>query len=91
MRARNYVPYYHNLFKSKKFYLGDLKSLRDLQKIPITTKNDVQNNHFKFLPKGINTSKCIEYCTSGSTGIPLKTYKDRVGYSKDSALKAYFL
>jgi phenylacetate-CoA ligase len=39
--------------------------------------------------KGVDKSKYIEYKTSGSTGIPLKTYKDLSGYSIDTALKAY--
>lgn len=87
--AYNYVPYYRRLFNSVKFKPEDLRSVEDLQKIPITTKIDVQRNHAGIIAKGVDASKCIEYFTSGSTGIPLKTYKDLRAASQDTALKAY--
>ena len=85
----NYVPYYHSLFNSVKFKPEDLKSFEDLQKVPITTKMDVQRNLKNIIAKGVDTSKCIEYFTTGSTGIPLKTYKNLRAASQDTALKAY--
>jgi len=87
--AYTYVPYYHRLFKSVKFKPEHLRSLEDLQKIPITTKMDVQRNFPSILAQGVDTSKCIEYFTSGSTGIPQKTYKDLAAASRDTILKAY--
>jgi len=87
--AYNHVPYYHWLFDSIKFKPKDLRSLEDLEKIPVTTKIDVQKSLANFIAKGVDVSKCIEYFTSGSTGIPLKTYKDLRAACLDSALKAY--
>ena len=68
--AYDYVPYYRRLFNSAKFKPDDLRSSEDLQKIPVTTKMDVQRNLANIIAEGVETSKCIEYFTSGSTGIP---------------------
>ena len=87
--AYNHVPYYHHLFKSAEFKPEDVESFKDLQRIPITTKMDVQRNPANIITVGVDTSKCTEYFTTGSTGIPLKTYKDLGAASKDTALKAY--
>jgi len=87
--AYNYVPYYHRLFKSARFVPEDLKGFKDLQKIPVTTKSDVQNNFSDFMAREMAPSKCVESFTSGTTGIPLKTYKDVRAASVDTALKTY--
>ena len=87
--AYHYVPYYHRLFDSAKFKPDDMRSFDDFQKIPITKKADVQTNSADFIAQGIDKSKCIEFFTSGSTGIPLKTYKDLRAACLDTALKAY--
>jgi len=87
--AYNNILYYRKLFKSVNFYPEYLKRIEDIQKIPITTKTDIQRNYLNAIPKNINISKCIEYYTSGSTGIPLKTYKNLIAYTKDTILKAY--
>ena len=83
------VPYYHRLFKSVKFKPRDLRKLEDIRKIPITKKMDIQRNHLDFIVRGVDVSKCIEFYTSGSTGIPLKTWKDLRAASLDTAMKSY--
>ena len=87
--AYDYVPYYHRLFNSVKFKPEDLKDFRDLKKIPVTTKTDVHRNHSDFIARGVDTSKCIEGFTSGSTGIPMKTYKNLEASSHEIAFMAY--
>jgi len=87
--AYDYVPYYHYQFDSAKFKPDDLQSYEDLQKIPITKKTDVQTNNANIIARGVDTSKCIGFFTSGSTGLPLKTYKDRSATWQDTALKVY--
>jgi len=87
--AYEHVPFYHHLFKKAKFKPEDLRSLEDLRKIPITKKMDIQGNSEEFLANGVDKSRCIDFFTSGSTGIPLKTYKDIRAAVTDTALKAY--
>jgi len=79
--AYDYIPYYHKLFKTSKFKPEDLKETDDLKKIPITTKKDVQSNYPNIFPREIDVSKHEVYCTSGSTGMPLKvvvSYKENI-------------
>jgi len=73
----DYVPYYHQLFKSAGFKPGDLKNRDDLKKIPISTRKDLQRNYPNTIAKGLDLSKQSSYYTSGSTGTPLRVIKDK--------------
>jgi phenylacetate-CoA ligase len=69
------VPYYRRLFDSAGIRPDDIKSLDDLSKIPITTKNDLQSlKQEEIVAKGSSIDKCIIKYTSGSTGQPLKIF-----------------
>ena len=69
------VPYYRRLFDSAGIRPDDIKSLDDLSKIPITTKNDLQTlKQEEIVAKGSSIDKCIIKYTSGSTGQPLKIF-----------------
>ncbi len=70
----NYVseksPYYRRIFRNYKINPTDIKSLEDLVKIPVTTKEDLQqhNDDFFCVPK----SKIIDFVTtSGTLGEPV--------------------
>lgn len=67
-------PHYHKLFNSAKIKPQDIKCKSDLQKIPLTTKEDVQRNFFAIIARGIDLSKCHTLSTTGSTGKPLKIF-----------------
>lgn len=63
-------PYYRRVFRNYKISLSDINSLEDLAKIPVTTKEQLQQNNDDFLcvPK----SKIIDYVTtSGTLGEPV--------------------
>ena len=66
------VPYYHRIFKSVRIKPEQIRNLEDLQRIPMTTKSDVQNNHSNFISRNVDLSQCKISFTSGSTGRPLK-------------------
>jgi len=69
------VPYYRRLFDSTGIRPNDIKTLDDLNKIPITTKNDLQSlKQEEIVAKGSSIDKCIIKYTSGSTGQPLKIF-----------------
>jgi len=85
----HYIPYYHQLFRASKFKPEDLKDIDDLKKIPITTKKDVQNNYPNIFLRGINISKHRVFCTSGSTGMPLKIVINQKEYNYSRALMQY--
>ena len=63
-------PFYKNFIKENKVDISEIKFLEDLQKIPVTTKDYLQqfNNDFICVPK----SEIIDYVTtSGTLGDPV--------------------
>ena len=87
--AYDYVPYYHQLFKSAGIKPYNIKDFDDLKKIPITTKTEIHSNLSNMLVKGVDPSKHNISYTSGSTGIPAKIVKDQKTYYYSRALMAY--
>ena len=69
-------PYYRELFRREGLHPSDIRSASDVAKIPALTKAEFQINASKMLidnpPRQMTLAK-----TSGSTGDPLKFYKDR--------------
>jgi len=65
------VPFYQNKFKELKIKPTDIKTLEDIRKLPLTTKDNLRNNS----PFGMMTTSldnCIElHASSGTTGIPI--------------------
>ena len=63
-------PYYQRIFKEYHIDIKAIKTLKDLQKLPTTTKNDLQcyNDDFLCVPK----TAIIDYAsTSGTLGRPV--------------------
>ena len=82
--AYDFIPYYHRLFSAAKIKPEQIRNYEDMQRIPLTSKQDVQKNFSEMVPRNFNTSKMPSAVTSGSTGIPLKFIRDasstRFGY-----------
>ncbi|QIY92001.1 phenylacetate--CoA ligase family protein [Chryseobacterium gallinarum] len=63
-------PFYQQLFKENKINIEEIRTLEDLQKIPTTTKNDLQQNNHDFFC--IPPDKIVDYSTtSGTLGDPV--------------------
>lgn len=63
-------PFYQRLFKEKNINIGEIRTLEDLQKIPVTTKNDLQQHNHDFFC--ITSDKIVDYSTtSGTLGDPV--------------------
>lgn len=72
------VPYYRRLFDSVKLKPTDIKTLPDLTKIPMTSKAQLVSYPLKDITaRGIDLEHCRVTTTSGTTGVPLKTYYRR--------------
>ncbi|MBT8506990.1 phenylacetate--CoA ligase [Methanomicrobiaceae archaeon CYW5] len=71
------VPFYRDLFKKAGIAPGDIQSVRDIEKIPFTTKKDLQQGYpFGFL--AVPLKKVVRiHTTSGTTGKPTV-----VGYTR---------
>ncbi len=71
------VPFYRDLFRSAGIAPADIQSVRDIEKIPFTTKKDLQKGYpFGFL--AVPMKKVVRiHTTSGTTGKPTV-----VGYTR---------
>ena len=67
--AYKYVPFYKIILNSIGFGCKGLKSIDDLKKLPIISKNELRKNFNLFIPK--KEIKFTTGRTSGSTGEPL--------------------
>lgn len=62
------VPYYRNCFDEYGIDPEQIKSLEDLSKLPIITKQTINENIRDFVSKDVNPSCMISSHTSGTTG-----------------------
>lgn len=65
------VPYYRRVFEERSLKPGDIKTAKDLAKLPILTKQLIRENFDDLIAKGAEKEYWIESHTSGSTGQPL--------------------
>jgi phenylacetate-CoA ligase len=84
-------PFYKRMFEENKIDISKIKTLEDLQKIPFTSKNDLQQHNSDFLCVGKN--KIIDYITtSGTLGDPVtfamsEKDLDRLAYNEAISFK----
>lgn len=74
--AFDHIPYYSRLFRSIGLNPGDIKTLDDIKRIPVLTKKIMREEGDNLLVpcsdmKYVKTGK-----TGGTTGVPVKVYKD---------------
>ncbi len=63
-------PFYQRVFKDNNISIADIQALEDLQKIPTTTKNDIQQHNDDFFC--VTPDKIVDYSTtSGTLGDPV--------------------
>lgn len=66
----NRSPFYQKLFIEHHITISDIQTLEDLLKIPVTTKNDIQQNNDDFFC--IPQNQIVDYSTtSGTLGDPV--------------------
>ncbi len=87
--AAAHVPYYRELFRRNRLRADDIRTVEDLQRIPVTTKQELQERPLEeFLAEGCDLSRCVRLATSGSTGRPTVVVRSR---GEQLALQAYRL
>jgi len=70
------VPHYRRIFEERQLTSDDFNSIRDLEKLPILTKDMIRHNLEDLCAKDFRRyHPCLSY-TGGSTGKPLKFYLD---------------
>lgn len=87
--ANKNTKYYSNLFKKHKFKPENMKSLKELQKIPILTKKDIQQNYNDLISNKYEESKLIKNSTGGSTGNTLNYLQTNKYYEYGIAYQYY--
>ncbi|MGI6023588.1 MAG: phenylacetate--CoA ligase family protein [Methanoculleus sp.] len=64
------VPYYRNLFKGLGLLPRDIRTIEDLEKLPILTKDIIKEHWEEFKPANLSSMKYYNHATGGSTGTP---------------------
>ncbi|AYN01094.1 phenylacetate--CoA ligase family protein [Chryseobacterium sp. 3008163] len=83
-------PFYQKLFKENNIQISDIQTLEDLQKIPTTSKNDIQQNNEDFFC--VPQNQIVDYSTtSGTLGDPVtfglsENDMERIAYNEAISL-----
>lgn len=79
--AARAVPHYRETWARLGFDPRDLRSVADLAQLPITEKEELRADAKRFVPDDV-TGRLFAGNTSGTTGKPVTTYKDRACYQR---------
>lgn len=63
------IPYYKKLFQDYNLSPKSFNSIKDLEKLPITTKEVIRKNFNSFINEDLKKINFIKTSTSGSTGV----------------------
>jgi phenylacetate-CoA ligase len=66
------VPYYHKLFNRLGLSPGDIRTVKDLEKLPFLNKEIINKNPEDFKPLHLKKIKYTTAATGGTTGTPLQ-------------------
>jgi phenylacetate-CoA ligase len=75
--AADYVPFYRELFRKEKINSEEIKTIEDLNKIPIIEKNIIKSQWHKFLSDKYSNRNYRISKTSGTTGSGFKVANSR--------------
>ena len=83
--ADEHCAFYHHRFALNGFDPHDLKSLADLKRLPILTKDDIRNHTQEMISDEFRIEDMTFKRTGGSTSVPLKLYVDNAAMSFKAA------
>ena len=81
------VPYYHRIFRKNKLNLNDIKSLTDLAKLPVLSRDKVRDEFDTLISRGYPKKKMKYGVTGGSTGEPTRFYTTKENRSWSTAAR----
>lgn len=73
--ANQKIPYYQEIFKQAKISPSEIKNYADFRKIPLLEKQDILD-YGQDLVDPTHRGRAIKSLTSGSTGMPMRTFYD---------------
>jgi phenylacetate-CoA ligase len=71
------VPYYGQVMRERRIHPDDIRSVADLPKLPVLTKEIVRQHASMLRARGLSDSELTQAHTGGSTGAPLHFLHDR--------------
>jgi phenylacetate-CoA ligase len=75
--AYDHVPYYRHYFNKAGLQLSDIRSVHDLHKLPLLTKEQVRDNIDDFRARNYPPYRFEPMSTGGTTGDPLTLYIEK--------------
>jgi phenylacetate-CoA ligase len=67
------VPFYRDLYDDHGVTPADIKTLSDLRRFPVVTRQQLQATPpDRLVTRGVDPNRCLRSRTSGSTGVPLE-------------------
>ena len=69
--AYDYVPFYHRKLKKNGIKPNDIRTVKDLSRLPVIRKDEMRRNLNSTMSKEFDMNKLHKLSTSGSTGRPL--------------------
>jgi phenylacetate-CoA ligase len=91
--AYDNVPFYHEKLRGVGIKPTDVQKLEDIQKIPLTTKTEIQSTPLNsMVARNVNVEECVKSRTSGSTGLSVTTLASRETdrFNGTMVYRAYF-
>ncbi len=70
------VPYYRDLFRAEGIDPREIRSVADLNRLPLLDKATIRQAPERFLSESASDRNALPFVTSGSTSAPLKIYHD---------------
>lgn len=82
-RAYHKSPFYRHLYDLHGVNIAEIKTLRDIERLPIITKESIRN-HIGAIFIGSRLNRSVAH-TSGTTGSPMTLYRDYQSITKEAA------
>jgi phenylacetate-CoA ligase len=70
------VPFYRRRFRDARITSRDIRSLKDYAQLPILTKADIVAHADDLIPEGVPKETLLAHHSGGSTGVPVRFYRD---------------
>lgn len=84
--AARTVPYYQDLFKTMKIHPSEIRSVEDLEGLPLIEKEMFRKDPAYFVSTTRRGKNAVPFSTSGSTATPTEIYHDRYSLLANIAL-----
>jgi phenylacetate-CoA ligase len=75
--AAKTVPYYRDMFDREGIDPGSIRTVTDLDRLPLLEKEAVRKDPYRFVSTARDGQNAVSFTSSGTTGEPLKIWHDQ--------------